>query len=61
MISKVILDIAPAAMIQCLKKSPAEIEFFLAGAATADIGGYAICDAIHVGMCEIDVAMAGRD
>ena len=61
MISKVILDIAPAAMIQCSKKSPAKIEFIRAGAATADFGEYAICNAIHVGMCEVDVAMAGRD
>ena len=48
-------------MTQRLKKSPAEIDLIRAGAATADIGGYAIRDAIRIGAREIDVAMAGRD
>lgn len=55
------LDVAPEAMTQRLKKSPAEIDLIRAGAATADIGGYAIRDAIRIGAREIDVAMAGRD
>ena len=42
-------------------KSPAEIELIRAGAAVADVGGYAIRDAIREGVREIDVAMAGRD
>jgi hypothetical protein len=46
---------------QRMVKSPAEIELIRAGAAVADIGGYAIRDAIRVGAREIDVAMAGRD
>ena len=45
MIPRDTLDIAPAAMTQHLKKSPAAIELILAGAAIADVGGYAIRDA----------------
>ena len=45
MIPIVTLDIAPAAMTQHLKKSPAAIELILAGAAIADMGGYTIRDA----------------
>ena len=55
------LDIAPATMLRRMHKSPAEIELIRAGAQTADVGGYAIRDAIKAGMREIDVAMAGRD
>ena len=55
------VDIAPAAMTQRFHKSPAELELICAGAAVADVGGYAIRDAIKVGAREIDVAMAGRD
>ncbi|MFQ6552596.1 aminopeptidase P family protein [Aestuariibius insulae] len=55
------IDIAPATMRQRLHKSPAELELIRAGAATADIGGYAIRDAIKAGAREIDVAIAGRD
>jgi creatinase len=54
-------DIAPATMRQRMHKSPAEIDLIRAGAAVADIGGYAIRDAIREGVREIDVAMAGRD
>lgn len=54
-------DIAPATMRLRLHKSPAEIALIRAGAATADVGGYAIKDAIRAGVREIDVAMAGRD
>jgi len=55
------LDIAPATMLRRMHKSPAEIELIRAGAQTADVGGYAIRDAIKAGVREIDVAMAGRD
>ncbi|GAB4259429.1 MAG: M24 family metallopeptidase [Pararhodobacter sp.] len=55
------VDIAPATMRQRMMKSPAEIALIRAGANTADVGGYAIREAIAVGAREIDVAMAGRD
>ena len=54
-------DIAPATMKQRFHKSPAELDLIRAGAATADVGGYAVREAIKVGAREIDVAMAGRD
>ncbi|WGW04430.1 M24 family metallopeptidase [Tropicibacter oceani] len=55
------LDIAPATMLQRMHKSPAEIALIRQGAQVADVGGYAIKDAIKQGAREIDVAMAGRD
>ncbi len=55
------VDIAPTTMLQRMHKSVAEIELIRAGAATADVGGFAIREAIKVGTREIDVAMAGRD
>lgn len=54
-------DIAPATMRQRMHKSPAEIDLIRAGAQVADVGGYAIKEAIAAGTREIDVAMAGRD
>lgn len=54
-------DVAPASMRQRMLKSPAEVELIRAGAAVADIGGYAIRDTVRIGVREIDVAMAGRD
>ncbi|WP_138468837.1 aminopeptidase P family protein [Poseidonocella sp. HB161398] len=54
-------DIAPAAMSQRMRKSPAELALIRQGAAVADAGGYAIRDAVRPGAREIDVAMAGRD
>jgi creatinase len=54
-------DVAPATMRQRMHKSLAEIGLIRAGAAVADVGGYAIRDAIRPGMREIDIAMAGRD
>ncbi|MFQ1699227.1 aminopeptidase P family protein [Loktanella agnita] len=54
-------DIAPATMHQRMHKSAAERDLIRAGAAVADVGGYAIRDAIRPGAREIDVAMAGRD
>ena len=55
------VDIAPATMRQRMHKSAAEIGLIRAGAAVADVGGYAIKAAVKVGAREIDVAMAGRD
>ncbi len=55
------VDIAKETMKQRMVKSPEEIKLITSGANVADIGGYAIRDAIHVGAREIDIAMAGRD
>ena len=44
-----------------MQKSTAEIELIRAGAGTADIGGYAIEEAIKAGAREIDIAIAGRN
>ncbi|MBL3703632.1 M24 family metallopeptidase [Sulfitobacter sp. BDSS02] len=55
------LDLSYTTMNQRMYKSPAEIELIRAGAAVADVGGYAVRDAIREGVREIDVAMAGRD
>ncbi|SHM59074.1 creatinase [Roseovarius litoreus] len=55
------VDVAPATMRQRLWKSSAEIALIREGARVADVGGYAIRDAVKVGAREIDVAMAGRD
>lgn len=55
------VDIAPDTMRQRMHKSPAELALIRAGANTADVGGYAIREAVAVGAREIDVAMAGRD
>ncbi|MEY4696042.1 MAG: hypothetical protein RIT14_470 [Pseudomonadota bacterium] len=54
-------DIAPATMFQRMKKSAAEIALIRHGANVADVGGYAIKDAVKIGAREIDIAMAGRD
>ena len=56
-----VVDIAPDTMLQRMHKSPAELDLIRAGAAVADVSGYAIRDAVRVGAREIDVAMAGRD
>ncbi|SNR38218.1 M24 family metallopeptidase [Puniceibacterium sediminis] len=50
-----------ATMHQRMHKSTAEIALIREGARVADVGGYAIKDAIKQGVREIDVAMAGRD
>ena len=55
------VDMAPVTMRQRMHKSAAEIELIRACAQVADVGGYAIKDAIKAGTREIDVAMAGRD
>ncbi len=56
-----VIDLAPATMRQRMHKSPAELDLIRHGAAVADVGGFAIRDAIQEGVREIDVAMAGRD
>lgn len=56
-----IIDIAPATMKQRMHKSAAEIALIKHGANVADVGGFAIRDAVKAGAREIDVAMAGRD
>jgi creatinase len=58
---KSLVDLAPASMAQRMRKSAAELDLIRAGAAVADVGGYAIRDAIREGAREIDIAMAGRD
>ena len=55
------VDLYEATMRQRMHKSAAELVMIRAGAAVADVGGYAIRDAVRVGAREIDVAMAGRD
>ncbi len=54
-------DIAPNTMRQRMVKSDAERALIREGARIADVGGYAIRDAIRPGVREIDVAMAGRN
>jgi len=56
-----VVDIAPASMKQRMLKSPAEIALIRAGASVADVGGYAIREAVREGTRELDVAMAGRN
>ncbi|MEL6582999.1 MAG: aminopeptidase P family protein [Pseudomonadota bacterium] len=55
------IDIATEIMQQRFIKSPAEIALITHGAQVADIGGFAVREAIRTGTREIDVAMAGRD
>ncbi|MDO5622132.1 MAG: aminopeptidase P family protein [Paracoccus sp. (in: a-proteobacteria)] len=55
------IDIAPATMQQRMRKSPAELVLIRHGANVADVGGYAMRDAVTEGARELDVAMAGRD
>jgi creatinase len=56
-----LVDIHEATMRQRMHKSAAEIALIREGARVADVGGYAIRDAVKAGVREIDVAMAGRD
>ncbi|MEL5878185.1 M24 family metallopeptidase [Cereibacter sphaeroides] len=55
------MDIAPGTMAQRMLKSPAEIALIRQGAQVADVGGYAIRDAIREGATELEIAMVGRD
>ena len=56
-----LVDVAAVTMQQRMVKSEEEIELITRAAAIADIGGYAVREAIKIGTREIDVAMAGRD
>lgn len=56
-----IVDLYETTMRQRMYKSPAEISLIRQGAQVADVGGYAIRDAIKPGAREIEIAMAGRD
>ena len=56
-----LVDLYEPTMVQRMGKSDAELEMIRAGAAVADVGGFAIRDAIKEGAREIEVAMAGRD
>ncbi|WP_300017541.1 aminopeptidase P family protein [uncultured Roseobacter sp.] len=55
------VDLYETTMRQRMHKSEAEIALIRQGAQVADVGGYAIREAIKAGVREIDVAMAGRD
>jgi len=55
------VDVAPMTMRQRMHKSAAEIALIRKCAQVADVGGYAVKDAVKAGAREIDVAMAGRD
>jgi creatinase len=55
------VDISRGTMEQRMMKSPAELEMIRNGAAVADVGGFAIREAVREGAREIDIAMAGRD
>ncbi|WP_299207855.1 aminopeptidase P family protein [uncultured Tateyamaria sp.] len=55
------IDLYETTMLQRMHKSEAEIALIRHGAQVADVGGYAVRDAIKAGVREIDVAMAGRD
>lgn len=57
----VTMDMAAATMTQRMHKSEAEIALIRHGAQVADVGGYAIREAIKEGAREIDIAMAGRN
>lgn len=55
------VDISGATMQQRMVKSAAEVALIKHGANVADVGGYAIRDAIRVGATELEVSIAGRD
>ncbi len=55
------VDISAATMEQRMRKSAAEIVMIKHGANVADVGGYAIRDAVREGATELEVSIAGRD
>ena len=55
------VDISKGAMEQRMMKSAAEIALIRHGAGVADVGGFAIREAVKEGLREIDIAMAGRN
>lgn len=54
-----LVDISAGVMRQRMVKSAEEIALIKNGAATADVGGFAIRDAIRAGVPEYEVALAG--
>jgi creatinase len=56
-----LLDVSAEIMAARMIKSAEEIALITEGARVADIGGGAIHSAIAEGVCEVDVARAGRD
>jgi creatinase len=54
-----LVDISAACMRQRMIKSPEEIALITNGARTADVGGAAVVAAIHEGVPEYEVALAG--
>jgi creatinase len=54
-------DVAQGAMRQRMVKSPEEIEVIKHGARIGDLGGEAIVAAVHDGVAEFEVALAGTD
>ncbi|MDB5659615.1 MAG: peptidase [Cypionkella sp.] len=55
------IDISRGTMEQRMMKSRAELDLIRQGAGVADVGGFAIREAVRAGAREIDIAMAGRD
>ena len=55
------VDIADMVTRQRMNKSIEELKLIREGARIADVGGYAIHDALKEGLREIDVAMVGRN
>ena len=55
------VDISAGTMRQRMVKSQAELDIIRHGAGVADVGGFAIREAVREGARELDVAMAGRD
>ena len=55
------VDVAEVVTRQRMKKSAEELKLIREGARIADVGGYAIHDAVKEGLREIDVAMVGRN
>jgi creatinase len=54
-----LVDVSPGCMRRRMIKSPEEISVIRNGARTADIGGAAVAAAIHEGVPEYEVALAG--
>ena len=55
------VDISRGTMEQRMMKSQAELDLIRHGAGVADVGGFAIREAVREGARELDIAMAGRD
>jgi creatinase len=54
-----LVDVSRAVMGQRMIKSPGEIDLIKNGARVADVGGAAVVEAIHEGVPEYEVALAG--